>query len=284
MTAYAQAAENTPLGELSCELRSVNHRYLEISPRMPEELRALEQDLREVISSRLKRGRVDCFVRLQSGLEGGQSLELNTELVGQLGKLAADLNEVLPGLESLRAVDILRWPDIVQAPEVDLDQMRTHLLSALDSALDGMVDARGREGAKLADLIKQRLESISKIVLEVRGFLPEIQQEHQERIESRLAELKGQLDPGRLEQEMVLFLHKSDVLEELDRLTVHVEEVHDVLKTDAAIGRKLDFLMQELNREANTLGSKSHDPRMTQASVELKVLIEQIREQVQNIE
>ena len=148
MTAYSQAAETTPLGELGCELRSVNHRYLEISPRLPDELRSLEQDLRDAISAKLKRGRVDCFVRLQTGSDSVDSLQLNVELVEQLGKLAADLNEVLPDLDGLRAVDILRWPGIVQAEEVDLDRMKEHLLAALAMALDGMTAARAREGGE----------------------------------------------------------------------------------------------------------------------------------------
>ena len=282
MTAYAQAAINTELGELSCELRSVNHRYLEVAPRMPEELRVHEGNLRELVSTKLARGRVDVFIRLKES--ESSNLEPNDEAAKNLNALLREMRKKVPEMEAMRAIDVLRWPGVLQAKKADPDVMKTKLLEVLGEALDGLVKARGTEGRKMADLIMQRLDGIREIIGEVKTFLPEIAQAYRARLEEKLAEIKDQLDPGRLEQEMVMFLQKTDVAEELDRLVVHIEEVQRVLEKPEPAGRRLDFLMQELNREANTLGSKAHDPRLTKASVDLKVLIEQMREQVQNIE
>lgn len=282
MTAYAQAATQTELGELSCELRSVNHRYLEVAPRMPEELRVHEGELRELIGETLARGRIDVFIRLKE--TDSSSLEPNQEAAENLNQLLQQMRENLPEMEAIRAIDVLRWPGVLQAKKVDPSLIKASLLTVLGEALKGLVVARATEGEKMADLIKQRLESIRQIVSDVQHFLPEISAAFRSRLEEKLTEIKDQLDPNRLEQEMVIFLQKTDVAEELDRLTVHIEEVASVLAKSEPAGRRLDFLMQELNREANTLGSKAHDPRLTKASVDLKVLIEQMREQVQNIE
>ena len=282
MTAYSQAAINTELGELSCELRSVNHRYLEVAPRMPEELRVHEGNLRELVSTKLARGRVDVFIRLKES--ESSNLEPNDEAAKNLNALLREMRKKVPEMEAMRAIDVLRWPGVLQAKKADPDVMKTKLLEVLGEALDGLVKARGTEGQKMANLIVQRLVGIREIIGEVKTFLPEIAQAYRARLEEKLAEIKDQLDPGRLEQEMVMFLQKTDVAEELDRLVVHIEEVQRVLEKPEPAGRRLDFLMQELNREANTLGSKAHDPRLTKASVDLKVLIEQMREQVQNIE
>jgi len=282
MTAYSQAAVDTELGELSCELRSVNHRYLEVAPRMPEELRVHESALREAIAARLARGRVDVFVRLKDS--EATDLEPNTEMAANLQSLLAQMQEQVPNMQPIRAIDILRWPGVLQAKKADLDAMKASLMSLLDQALDGMVESRATEGAKMAGLITQRLAAMAQVIKDVEAFLPEIIAGYRARLEEKLAEIKDQLDPSRLEQEMVIFLQKTDVAEELDRLNVHIEEVAAVLAKPEPAGRRLDFLMQELNREANTLGSKAHDPRLTKASVDLKVLIEQMREQVQNIE
>ncbi|MCH2190117.1 MAG: YicC family protein [Gammaproteobacteria bacterium] len=282
MTAYAQAAINTDLGELSCELRSVNHRYLEIAPRMPEELRLYEGNLRELVSASLARGRVDVFIRLKES--ESSNLEPNDEAAKNLNLLLREMRIHVPEMEAIRAIDVLRWPGVLQAKKADPEVMKAKLLEVLGIALDGLVKARATEGQKMADLILQRLEGIRDIISEVQTFLPEIAQAYRNRLEEKLGEIKDQLDPSRLEQEMVMFLQKTDVAEELDRLLVHIEEVQRVLDKSEPAGRRLDFLMQELNREANTLGSKAQDPRLTKASVDLKVLIEQMREQVQNIE
>lgn len=282
MTAYAQAAVNTELGELSCELRSVNHRYLEVAPRMPEELRLHEGALREAISEKLSRGRVDVFIRLKES--ESSALEPNEEAAANLNGLLQQMRTTVPEMGAIRAIDVLRWPGVLQAKKVDPALMKVSLLDVLERALVGMKEARATEGGKMAELIQQRLAGMKDVIKTVEAFLPEIVEGYRARLDEKLADIKDQLDPSRLEQEMVIFLQKTDVAEELDRLNVHIEEVAAVLAKPEPAGRRLDFLMQELNREANTLGSKAHDPRLTKASVDLKVLIEQMREQVQNIE
>ncbi len=282
MTAYAQASVNTELGELSCELRSVNHRYLEVAPRMPEELRLHEGALREAIGEQLARGRVDVFIRLKENEVS--ALEPNEEAAGNLNALLQKMRNTVPEMAEIRAIDVLRWPGVLQAKQVDPALMKVSLLEVLGEALINMKQARATEGEKMAGLIQQRLAGMKEVISEVEAFLPEIAEAYRTRLDEKMADIKDQLDPSRLEQEMVIFLQKTDVAEELDRLNVHIEEVAAVLAKPEPAGRRLDFLMQELNREANTLGSKAQDPRLTKASVDLKVLIEQMREQVQNIE
>ena len=282
MTAYAQSAITTEFGELSCELRSVNHRYLEIAPRMPEELRVHEGELRETISAQLARGRVDCFIRLKENEI--TALEPNVEMAANLQVLLTQMKEQVPDMQAMRAVDVLRWPGVLQAKKTDLSLMKTNLLTVVKDATEKLIQSREQEGMKMAELIQQRLDNMSTVIGEVDSFLPDIIAGYRTRLEEKLAEIKDQLDPSRLEQEMVIFLQKTDVAEELDRLNVHIDEVKSVLSKPEPAGRRLDFLMQELNREANTLGSKAHDARLTKSSVDLKVFIEQMREQVQNIE
>jgi len=282
MTASAQASTITEFGELSCELRSVNHRYLEIAPRMPEELRVHEIVLRELISGKLARSRVDVFIRLKESDNG--ELELNKDVAAQLQSLLSQMKQAVPDMQDIRAIDVLRWPGVLQAKEIDPKKTQSELVSVVTTALDGLVKARAKEGQKMAELITQRLDGINDVITSVQAFLPEISEQYRARLDEKLVDIKDQLESSRLEQEMVIFLQKTDVAEELDRLNVHIEEVASVLAKPEPAGRRLDFLMQELNREANTLGSKSQDQRLTKASVDLKVLIEQIREQVQNIE
>jgi uncharacterized protein (TIGR00255 family) len=282
MTAYAQATISTEIGELSCELRSVNHRYLDVAPKMPEELRVHEGALRELVAERLARGRVDCFVRLKES-EATQ-LEPNIELAENLQSLLTQMHKHLPEMQSIRAIDVLRWPGVLQAKKADPENMKVSLLSVMDQALTGLIEVRAQEGMKMAELITLRLDGIRKVIADVTEFVPEIAIQYRARLDEKMADILDKLDPSRLEQEMVIFLQKTDVAEELDRLTVHVDEVASILTKTEPSGRRLDFLMQELNREANTLGSKSQDPRLTKASVDLKVFIEQMREQVQNIE
>ena len=282
MTAYAQASINTELGELSCELRGVNHRFLDIAPRMPEELRIHEAALKELIGERLARGRIDCFIRLKE--KDIASLEPNIKLVDNLHALLAQMHKHLPDMQAIRAIDVLRWPGVMQAKKVNPASIKENLLSMVSEALEGLVESRAREGEKIGDLIRTRLDGVRQVVKEVTQFVPEIADHYRARLDEKMEEILDKLDPSRLEQEMVMFLQKTDVAEELDRLSVHVEEVASILDKTEPAGRRLDFLMQELNREANTLGSKSQDQRLTKASVNLKVLIEQMREQVQNIE
>jgi uncharacterized protein (TIGR00255 family) len=212
------------------------------------------------------------------------NLEPNLDAADNLNALLTDMRKQVPEMQAVRAIDVLKWPGILQARKADPKKMKTQLLEVINQALDGMVTARAQEGRKMAELIQQRLAGMSVVIKEVEAFLPEIVESYKARLDEKLAEIKDKLDPARLEQELVIFLQKTDVAEELDRLVVHIGEVGAVLAKPEPAGRRLDFLMQELNREANTLGSKSQDPRMTKASVDLKVLIEQMREQVQNIE
>jgi uncharacterized protein (TIGR00255 family) len=281
MTAYASAEALSPAGTLTCELRTVNHRYLEISPRLPEELRSFEPALRERIAARLSRGKVDVIVR--RGESRGESLKVDNAMLGRLSELALDMETRFPRMR-IEFTDLLRFPGVLQHAEVDQDVQQLALLDVLDRALDALTATREREGAKTGDMLRERLDGIERVVATVRGWMPEIRTALRTRLESRLADLKQPVDPGRLEQELVLQVTRSDVDEELDRLSTHISETRRVLGLKEPVGRRLDFLMQEFNREANTLGSKSVDARSTNAAVELKVLIEQMREQVQNIE
>lgn len=281
MTAYASAEVVTPAGVLTCELRAVNHRYLELSPRLPEDMRNFESALRERIASRLSRGKVDVIVR--RGESRGESLKVDTTMVSRLSELAQDLEARFPRMR-IEFTELLRFPGVLQHAEMDQEAQQSALLEVLDRALEAFTATREREGTKLAEILRERLDTIERIVTDVRGWMPEIRAALRARLESRLADLKQPADPGRLEQELVLQVTRSDVDEELDRLSTHISETRRVLGLKEPVGRRLDFLMQEFNREANTLGSKSMDARTTNAAVELKVLIEQMREQVQNIE
>lgn len=283
MTAYACAEQATPLGVLSCELRSVNHRYLELSPRLPEELRGLESQLRERVAARLTRGKVDLGMRLRSNGATSAALEFNETLLAQLERAAAALAPRFPNL-STEFVGLIGIDGVLVKPEVDPGELHAEALALLDRALDDMVATRLREGERLAGFIGERLDGIAAVVVQVRGWLPEIRAALRQKLETKLADFRQGTDATRLEQELVLQLSRIDVDEELDRLSAHLAEARRILKLSDANGRRLDFLMQEFNREANTLGSKSVDQRTTQAAVELKVLIEQMREQVQNIE
>lgn len=282
MTAYAFAETSGPVGILSCELRTVNHRYLELSPRLPDDLRVFESALRERIAARLSRGKVDLTVRLRSETRG-DALQVNHAVLGKLSELSMDLEARFPRLQ-IEFTELLRFPGVLQQAEVDQDQLQAALFAVLDDALEALTATREREGAKLGAILGERLDNIERIVGDVRGWMPQIREGLRARLEQRLADIKQPADPGRLEQELVLQLTRVDVDEELDRLATHITEARRVLGLKEPVGRRLDFLMQEFNREANTLGSKSVDARSTNAAVELKVLIEQMREQVQNIE
>ncbi|SFW54738.1 YicC/YloC family endoribonuclease [Luteibacter sp. UNCMF366Tsu5.1] len=283
MTAYASAERAAPFGTLTCELRTVNHRYLEISPRLPDELRSFESALRERIATRLSRGKVDITVRLRAEAGSGEGLRVNAAVLSRLSELALDMEQRFPRM-SIQFTELLRFPGVLQQAETDADAMQAALLDVLDQALTALGDTRAREGAKLGEMLSERLDGIERIVADVRSWMPEIRTALRARLETRLADIRQPADPGRLEQELVLQITRMDVDEELDRLSTHITEARRVLALKEPIGRRLDFLMQEFNREANTLGSKSVDSRSTNAAVELKVLIEQMREQVQNIE
>ena len=283
MTAYASAESTTALGLLSCELRSVNHRYLELSPRLPEELRSIEPQLRERVAAKLTRGKVDVGLRLRSQGAVAAKLEFNDVLLGQLEHAASRLSPKFPHMTT-DFVGLLGIDGVLVKPEVDQAELLAEALVVLDRALDDMGATRAREVERLAGFIAERLDGIAALMIKVREWLPEIRTALRAKLDAKLADFRQTADPQRLEQELVLQLSRIDVDEELDRLSAHVAEARRILKLKDANGRRLDFLMQEFNREANTLGSKSVDQRTTTAAVELKVLIEQMREQVQNIE
>ena len=282
MTAYASAETTGPAGTLSCELRTVNHRYLELSPRLPDDLRSFESLLRERIAAKLSRGKLDITVRRTSDSRS-ESLQVNNALLSRLSELNLDMAARFPGLH-VEFTELLRFPGVLQQNAIDPDSQQAALFDVLDRALDALTATREREGEKLAEILRDKLDSIERVVADVRGWMPQIRAALRARLETRLADLKQPVEPGRLEQELVLQITRTDVDEELDRLSTHIGESRRVLGLKEPVGRRLDFLMQEFNREANTLGSKSVDARSTNAAVELKVLIEQMREQVQNIE
>lgn len=283
MTAYARITKEHSWGSISCELKSVNHRFLEIGFRIPESLREAETKLRDMARKKLGRGKIDCSVQIafsHSDVSSGLDIETAREHIKIVESIAAEIAKP----EAISAVDIMKLPGVLKDSAIDTKQLIAVGVQAFDLALDQMLEGRAREGDKLADMIEQRLSGIETQIALVRKHLPDILQQQRNRLEEKLAELKEQLDEQRLEQEMVIIANRTDVDEEIDRLEAHVSEIRRVLGDSESIGRRLDFLMQELNREANTLGSKSISNITTQASVELKVLIEQMREQIQNIE
>lgn len=282
MTAYANTEATTQEGWLACEVRAVNSRFLETGVRLPDELRTLEPQLRERIAGRLARGKVDATLRYRPPAAASDLL-LDERTASQLAVLADALKSSFPQLATDFA-GLLEWPGLLVKPELDQAGLVQAALDLLDRTLDEFVAGREREGEKLAAALRERLDGIEHIVSEVRALLPDIRKALRAKLESRLAELARDAEPGRLEQELVLQLSRVDVDEELDRLATHVAEARRILTLDEPVGRRLDFLMQEFNREANTLASKSVDRRATRAAVDLKVLIEQMREQVQNLE
>jgi uncharacterized protein (TIGR00255 family) len=284
MTAFARQETELESGNLAWELRSLNHRYLEVSLRLPEELRALESAVRERVSARLGRGKVDCSCRYRPAAAGSTPVEIDNNNLERLLAACQAVDERLPAAAPLNAIELLRWPGVVREAETDTAPLQNTALELLDSTLDELLACREREGENITGLLQQRCKSMAEQVVHVRSLMPEIRTGLRKKMEARLAELDVVADPGRLEQELVLQLQKIDVEEELDRLDSHIAEVLRVLNGKGPIGRRLDFLMQELNREANTLGSKSVVVDTTNVSVELKVLIEQMREQVQNVE
>jgi len=284
MTAFARQEIAESWGVLTLELRSVNHRYLDVSLRLPEEIRVLETKLREGIQKGLSRGKVDCTVRYQPQQAGADDIQLDDKLLQQLATASQQIEKHFTETRPVSALEVMRWPGVLQTPEVEAEVLHAATLKLLKDALKELVQVREGEGEKLKQMLVQRCDGISEIVVEVGKLVPEIKANWRDRLTIRLQEIKSELDETRLEQELAYMAQKIDVDEEIDRLNTHVEEVKRVLKQTKPVGRRLDFLMQELNREANTLGSKSTDARTGSASVDLKVLIEQMREQVQNIE
>jgi len=283
MTGFARRELAGSFGTLTCELRSVNHRYLEPGFRLPEELRPLESDLRQLLAKNLKRGKVDCTIHLRGATGADRELRLDA---AALERVAVAVREVLVALPkaTVDAVEVLRWPGVVETISPDTEALLGAGRSLFQQTLDELGAMRLREGKRLAELLEQRCAGLVTQVAAVRARLPEIQARVRTRLHERVAELLATMDRDRLEQEIVIQLQRLDVAEELDRLTGHIEETRRVMGGSEAAGRRLDFLMQELNREANTLASKSQDLDTTRLTVDMKVLIEQMREQVQNIE
>ncbi|WP_415897171.1 YicC/YloC family endoribonuclease [Neptuniibacter sp. QD72_48] len=283
MTAFARQEAEHEWGSLSWEIRSVNHRYLEPHLRLPENLKELEGFLREQLRKNLSRGKVECTLRFNPEAKV-QQLVVNPAYAQEVVQAAEQIQGMLKEHQALDPLELLRWPGVLQDTKLDMDLVKKSAKDLFGTSLKDLIEGRGREGVELATLINQRLDAISEIVKEVREKMPQILQNQRDNLNQRLAELKVELDEGRVEQEIALLAQKADVDEEMDRLDTHVQEVRRVLKQKGPIGRRLDFLMQELNREANTLSSKSIVASTTQCAVELKVLIEQMREQIQNIE
>lgn len=283
MTAFARQEVKRPWGTAAWELRSVNQRYLETYIRLPEQLRSLEPVIRERLRQRLTRGKVECNLRFDLSSNAQSGLNMNEDLAKQL-VAAANWVKNYSHEGEINPLEILRWPGVMSAQEQDLDTISEELLAALDDTITAFIDAREREGAALKTLIEQRLDGVTEEVRKVRAQMPDILLWQRERLQSKLDDAQIQVDPNRLEQELILLAQRIDVAEELDRLDAHVKETHNILKKKEAVGRRLDFMMQEFNRESNTLASKSINAEVTNSAIELKVLIEQMREQIQNIE
>ncbi|CAH8240983.1 YicC family protein [Vibrio sp. SA48] len=284
MTAYARKEVKGDWGTAVWEIRSVNQRYLETYFRLPEQFRGLEPVLRERFRKRLARGKVECHLRYEANPAAKSELNINEALANQVIKAANQVMHLTGELSRINPFQIMQWPGVMETPEQDMDTINKELLAAFDEAVAEFIDARGREGDNMKALIEQRLDAISDEVVKVRARMPEILQWQRERLFTKFEEAKIELDATRVEQELILLAQKSDVAEELDRLDSHVKEARNVMKKGGACGRKLDFMMQEFNRESNTLASKSISTDITASGVELKVLIEQMREQIQNIE
>jgi len=284
MTGYAMAAQELPSGVLNLELRSVNHRYLDIQIRLPDELRAMEPALRETLSARLNRGKIECRVTFTPSPAERRAPELDEDLLGQLIALEDRVRKRLPDAPGLAVADLLHWPGMLAADTLPLEALRAACRDLLQQVLEEFSVTRAREGEKLKDMLLERAAAMEQRLTDVAPRMPQLLAAFQEKLATRLKEALVNGDDERIRQEVVLFANKIDVDEELSRLNAHIIELRRILAAGGAVGKRLDFLMQELNREANTLGSKAADIAITQVSMELKLLIEQMREQIQNIE
>jgi uncharacterized protein (TIGR00255 family) len=284
MTGFASATRTLSRCVLGLELRAVNSRYLDITCRLPEELRSIETQLRELMMSKVQRGKLELRVTITDLPATNRTLELNVELVQRLAAAAKQVQHLLPDAGSLRMGDILRWPGVIGDPDMSLDELSSACVALVQHALSDFNASRAREGEKLARVILERAARMADLIEQIAPKVPILVANYREKLSARLTEAGLNPDDDRMRQEIVLFAAKIDVDEEMARLRAHIKEAQHVLAKGGAVGRRLDFLMQEFNREANTLGSKSADLESTQVAVELKVLIEQMREQVQNIE
>jgi uncharacterized protein (TIGR00255 family) len=284
MTGFARRERQGPWGTLVCELRTVNHRYLEISLRLPDELKALDNEVRQSVGAALRRGKVDASLYLKATAGTQRSLELDAALLGEVIARVDEVRARVTDAAAVSPLELLRWPGVIREAEADTRPAMVAALELLREALTELNDTRHREGQRIRELLLGRCTAMRTQVQTVKTRLPEVSQRLRDRIVERIAQLGVTPDKERLEQELVLYAHKMDVDEELDRLAGHLDEVTAALDSSEPAGRRLDFLMQELNREANTLSSKSQDGETTKAAVDMKVTIEQMREQVQNVE
>jgi uncharacterized protein (TIGR00255 family) len=284
MTGFARESVESDIGTLTWELRAVNHRYLDIQFKLPDEMRPWEQNFRQRVSAELNRGKVECALHFRRAFDQQSEIKINTELVELISTRIKEMSAELPATGAVNPFDVMRWPGVVQQAEIDAEPLFAEAERLLGSTLAALRSMRASEGARIADMLASRCTDIESISKSVRARMPEVLEAARAKQRERVEKLDIEADPGRLEMELALIAQKLDVDEELDRLDSHIVEIRDVLQRDEPVGRRLDFLMQELNREANTLGSKSNDTETTKAAVELKVLIEQMREQVQNVE
>jgi uncharacterized protein (TIGR00255 family) len=284
MTGFARREISGSWGALVCELRSVNHRFLEAGYRLPDELRAAEGELRQRLAREIKRGKVDCSISYRRVQGAESALQVDSAALERLLAGIRDVARSLPGNHTVNVLDVLRWPGVVRDESVAGEELLATAHTLFGSTLEDLVAARAREGQRLRELLEQRCTGLEALVAHVRTRLPEVHARVRARLDERLAELKANIDQERLEQELALLLQRLDVDEELDRLAGHIVEIRRVINGSEPAGRRLDFLMQELNREANTLSSKSQDLETTRSAVDMKVIIEQMREQVQNVE
>ena len=284
MTGYSSQEYNTFGGVLLLELRSVNHRYLELQLKLDDNLRVFEAAVRELIQAKLGRGKVDCRLSLVRNNAADSAPQLNHSVLQQIAENAKTAAQYFPHTQPVNMLEILQMPGVISTAALDTDSLEIDLKAVLNAALQDLVAAKSREGEKLKTIILARLQEIDHLVAKVKPMMPTLIKQYQEKITAKLNEATQSNDDDRVRQEMVLFAQRIDVDEELVRLTSHIEEVKRILNANAAAGKRLDFLMQEMNREANTLGSKSVAIETSQISMELKVLIEQMREQIQNIE
>ena len=288
MTAFSRQEEVNQWGTIVWEIRSVNHRYLDLSIRIPEELRNIEPKARDLLNASLSRGKVEAALRYKTGDLAGGEIVVNEALARQLTDAAQSVQQMIGDTGgdsgSVSPIEVLRWPGVVGQSERDLGPLQKQVLDLLSATIVDYLETRGREGSKTATMLSERCDAIEKIVSQVRVLRPQAIERQRAKLISRIEELGTDHDNGRLEQELVYVAQRLDVDEELDRLTAHLGELRDILQREEPVGRRLDFLVQEFNREGNTLSSKSADAETTALSVDLKVLIEQMREQVQNIE
>jgi uncharacterized protein (TIGR00255 family) len=284
MTGFARESVETALGTLTWEIRAVNHRYLDVQFKLPEDLRPKEQAFRQQTGAILGRGKIECGLFFRRATDEKTEMQIDTDLVALIGARISEVSAKLPATAAVNPVEILRWPGVLQQPEIDAEPLFGEATALLDVALHAINSMRLSEGQRIAEMLESRCAEIATIAKSVRARMPEVLAASRLKQKTRIEKLNVEADPARLEVELALIAQKIDVDEELDRLESHLVEIRDALSDEKPVGRRLDFLMQELNREANTLGSKSADTETTKAAVDLKVLIEQMREQIQNVE